>query len=92
MFDFVALTLPPGFSQFSLTLLRMSVTNEAEDILNDALEFLGGQPVIDNTIVKYGDLTLSTARKVTKFVFLIVQRYRVMSFRFSGRQSASLMY
>ena len=35
-----------------------------EDILNDSLAFLGGDPVVDSDIVCYGPLTLTIAPKV----------------------------
>jgi len=38
----------------------------AEDILNDSLAFLGGQPVVDNEIICYGSLRLSVAPKEGK--------------------------
>ncbi|KAF8965043.1 hypothetical protein BDZ97DRAFT_1813351 [Flammula alnicola] len=45
----------------------MSLTNlDNEDILSDALEFLGGKPVIDDSIVRYGPLVLTLAPKEGK--------------------------
>ena len=35
-----------------------------ENILNDSLAFLGGNPVVDNDTVSYGPLTLTIAPKV----------------------------
>lgn len=35
-----------------------------EDILSDALEFLGGKPVIDDDVIQYGPLQLTVASKV----------------------------
>jgi hypothetical protein len=35
------------------------------DILNDALEFLGGSRAVEDEIIKYGDLQLTVAAKVT---------------------------
>lgn len=37
---------------------------ENEDILSDSLEFLGGKPVVDDTIIQYGPLVLTLAPKV----------------------------
>lgn len=37
---------------------------DAEDILNDALAFLGGEPVVNDDSVRYGPLTISVAAKV----------------------------
>ena len=37
---------------------------ENEDILSDSLEFLGGEPVIDDSKILYGPLVLSLAPKV----------------------------
>ena len=63
---------------------------ENEDILSDSLEFLGGEPVIDDSKILYGPLVLSLAPKVwstsipqsnlslARFSFLIIL----------GRQSA----
>lgn len=41
-------------------------TNElkSEDILSDALEFLGGQPAVEEDIIHYGPLVLTLAPKV----------------------------
>ncbi|KAF8903337.1 hypothetical protein CPB84DRAFT_1678048 [Gymnopilus junonius] len=36
---------------------------DAEDILSESLEFLGGQPVIDDNIIRYGPLVLSLPPK-----------------------------
>jgi nicotinamide N-methyltransferase len=41
-----------------------AVDLDNEDILSDALEFLGGKPVIDDTIIRYGPLQLTLAPKV----------------------------
>ncbi|KDR79972.1 hypothetical protein GALMADRAFT_62054 [Galerina marginata CBS 339.88] len=42
----------------------MSLTEQdAEDILSESLEFLGGKPVIDDSIVRYGPLVLTLAPK-----------------------------
>ncbi|KAJ3849634.1 hypothetical protein EV368DRAFT_46900 [Lentinula lateritia] len=38
----------------------------SEDILNDALLFLGGKPVVENEIISYGDLKLTVAPKEGK--------------------------
>ncbi|RDB29774.1 Protein N-methyltransferase NNT1 [Hypsizygus marmoreus] len=38
----------------------------SEDILNEALAFLGGEPVVDNDVVNYGPLTLRIAAKEGK--------------------------
>jgi hypothetical protein len=38
-----------------------------EDILNDSLAFLGGDPVVDDNVVTYGPLTLTIAPKVSCF-------------------------
>ncbi|KAF8174073.1 hypothetical protein BJ912DRAFT_1077728 [Pholiota molesta] len=40
-----------------------AVDLDNEDILSDALEFLGGKPVIDDTIIRYGPLQLTLAPK-----------------------------
>ena len=40
-----------------------SVMDVAEDILNDALTFFGGEKVVDQ-VIQYGPLTLSVAPKV----------------------------
>ncbi|KAJ7441764.1 hypothetical protein B0H11DRAFT_2095461 [Mycena galericulata] len=40
--------------------------DDPADILNDALEFLGGQQVVDDEIIKYGDLQLTVAAKEGK--------------------------
>ena len=37
---------------------------ENEDILSDSLEFLGGEPVIDDSKILYGPLVLSLPPKV----------------------------
>ncbi|KAL0956916.1 hypothetical protein HGRIS_003020 [Hohenbuehelia grisea] len=34
-----------------------------EDILNDSLEFLGGQRVVDSEVIRYGPLSLTVAPK-----------------------------
>ncbi|KAJ3502405.1 hypothetical protein NLJ89_g8903 [Agrocybe chaxingu] len=39
---------------------------ESEDILSEALEFLGGKPIIDDTIIRYGPLVLTLAPKEGK--------------------------
>ncbi|GLB42338.1 putative lysine methyltransferase [Lyophyllum shimeji] len=39
---------------------------DAEDILNESLAFLGGQPVIDDSVVNYGPLSLQIAPKEGK--------------------------
>ncbi|KAG5338498.1 hypothetical protein C0989_007270 [Termitomyces sp. Mn162] len=39
------------------------MNDDPEDILNDSLAFLGGQPVIDDSFVYYGPLTLQIAQK-----------------------------
>jgi hypothetical protein len=36
----------------------------SEDILNDALNFLGGTPVLEDDTIRYGPLTLTVAPKV----------------------------
>jgi EEF1A N-terminal glycine/lysine methyltransferase len=41
--------------------------DEPEDILNDSLVFLGGNPVVDSDTVSYGPLTLTIAPKVLLF-------------------------
>ncbi|PPQ66528.1 hypothetical protein CVT26_009501 [Gymnopilus dilepis] len=38
--------------------------HDAEDILSESLEFLGGQPVIDDSLIRYGPLVLSLPPKV----------------------------
>ncbi|KNZ78300.1 Putative nicotinamide N-methyltransferase, partial [Termitomyces sp. J132] len=40
-----------------------TMNDDPEDILNDSLAFLGGQPVIDDSFVYYGPLTLQIAQK-----------------------------
>jgi nicotinamide N-methyltransferase len=40
------------------------------DILQDALEFLGGRKVIEDEIIKYGDLQLTVAPKVDSIVLV----------------------
>lgn len=59
---------------------------ESEDIFSDSLEFLGGQPVTDDSKILYGPLVLSLAPKVCcksylcqVFAFLMI---------ILGRQSA----
>ena len=49
-------------------LLQMS-TNElrSEDILSDALEFLGGKPVVEDDTIRYGPLILTLPQKVRYF-------------------------
>ncbi|KAG6917117.1 hypothetical protein DXG01_003783 [Tephrocybe rancida] len=42
--------------------------DDPEDILNDSLAFLGGQPVIDDDIVRYGPLSLQIAPKEGKLI------------------------
>lgn len=42
----------------------MNLNVESEDILSDALEFLGGKPVVDDSVIRYGALTLTLAPKV----------------------------
>jgi nicotinamide N-methyltransferase len=37
-----------------------------EDILNDALALLGGNPVIQDEVIKYGPLELTVAPKARK--------------------------
>ncbi|KAJ2925267.1 hypothetical protein H1R20_g11850, partial [Candolleomyces eurysporus] len=39
------------------------MSNDYEDILKDSLEFLGGKPVIDEEVIKYGPLALTVAPK-----------------------------
>ncbi|KAF9528434.1 hypothetical protein CPB83DRAFT_854613 [Crepidotus variabilis] len=39
---------------------------DSEDILQDALEFLGGSPVIDDSVIRYGPLELTVAPKEGK--------------------------
>ncbi|KAF9010213.1 hypothetical protein BDQ17DRAFT_1347756 [Cyathus striatus] len=41
-------------------------TEDYEDILRDSLEFLGGNPVIDNDVIKYGPIQLTVAPKACK--------------------------
>jgi hypothetical protein len=43
----------------------MSDNEDPADILNDALEFLGGTKVVGDEVIKYGDLHLTVAAKVT---------------------------
>ncbi|KAJ3732918.1 hypothetical protein DFJ43DRAFT_1070248 [Lentinula guzmanii] len=45
---------------------QYSEEQSAEDILNDALLFLGGQPVIDDEVISYGPLKLTVAPKAGK--------------------------
>lgn len=40
---------------------------DPEDILNDALEFLGGRQVVEDEVIKYGDLQLTVAAKVAPY-------------------------
>ena len=40
------------------------MSDDYEDILKDSLEFLGGKPVIDEEVIKYGPLALTVAPKV----------------------------
>ena len=53
-------------SMISYTELEVMTTAqlENEDILSDSLEFLGGEPVIDDSKILYGPLVLSLAPKV----------------------------
>ena len=44
----------------------MTDLEDPEDILNDALAFLGGTRVVDDEIIKYGALQLTVAAKVTR--------------------------
>ncbi|KII87822.1 hypothetical protein PLICRDRAFT_42330 [Plicaturopsis crispa FD-325 SS-3] len=44
----------------------LSNQEDAEDILHDALAFLGGEPVIDNDTVSYGEIVLTVAAKAGK--------------------------
>ncbi|KAH9478567.1 Protein N-terminal and lysine N-methyltransferase EFM7 [Psilocybe cubensis] len=45
------------------------VTDEdAEDILAEALEFLGGKPVIENNFIRYGSLVLTLAPKANSLL------------------------
>lgn len=46
----------------------LSNQEDAEDILHDALAFLGGEPVIDNDTVSYGEIVLTVAAKVSLYV------------------------
>ncbi|RXW17445.1 hypothetical protein EST38_g8418 [Candolleomyces aberdarensis] len=39
------------------------MSDDYEDILKDSLEFLGGKPVIDEEVIKYGPLALTVAPK-----------------------------
>ncbi|KAF9051721.1 hypothetical protein BJ165DRAFT_1450810 [Panaeolus papilionaceus] len=41
---------------------------DSEDILSESLEFLGGKPVIDDTKIQYGPLTLTLAPKEGKAI------------------------
>ncbi|KAJ7108705.1 hypothetical protein C8R44DRAFT_714024 [Mycena epipterygia] len=41
-------------------------SEDPEDILNDALEFLGGRQVVEDEVIKYGDLQLTVAAKEGK--------------------------
>ncbi|KAJ3747870.1 hypothetical protein DFH05DRAFT_1393529 [Lentinula detonsa] len=45
---------------------QYSEEQSAEDILNDALLFLGGRPVIDDEVISYGPLKLTVAPKAGK--------------------------
>lgn len=40
------------------------MAQSSEDILNDALSFLGGNPVVDDEVISYGPLRLTVAPKV----------------------------
>ncbi|PPQ69679.1 hypothetical protein CVT24_001212 [Panaeolus cyanescens] len=44
---------------------------DSEDILSEALEFLGGKPVVDDTEIHYGPLTLTLAPKEGKAITLL---------------------
>lgn len=44
---------------------KLGVTEDVEDILQDSLEFLGGDPVsIEDGTVRYGPLALTVSPKV----------------------------
>jgi len=44
----------------------MGELEDAEDILNESLAFLGGEPVLDNDVVHYGQIRLRIAPKVSE--------------------------
>ncbi|KAJ7468060.1 hypothetical protein FB451DRAFT_1352434 [Mycena latifolia] len=54
----------------------MTGLEDPADILNDALAFLGGSKVVEDEIIKYGDLQLTVAAKVTRmqvdFTYLLL--------------------
>jgi hypothetical protein len=69
------------FTWFLLCYLyKIMATDEAsnEDILSEALEFLGGKPVIDDDIISYGPLKLTLAQKVRIELFLCPGRISLL--------------
>lgn len=52
----------PAIALFTMSPPSMDV--DAEDILSESLEFLGGKPVIEEDIIHYGPLVLTVAPKV----------------------------
>ncbi|KAJ7032000.1 hypothetical protein C8F04DRAFT_1108868 [Mycena alexandri] len=53
-------------SQFLPLYIRNERMSGPEDILNDALEFLGGNKVVEDEVITYGDLRLTVAAKEGK--------------------------
>lgn len=46
----------------------MDHEESTEDILNDSLAFLGGDPVVNSDTVSYGPLTLTIAPKEGQYI------------------------
>jgi len=61
---------------------------DIEGILSDSLEFLGGKPVVDDSVIHYGPLVLTLAPKVCLLLssYLLIHSHYIS---LSGRQSAS---
>jgi hypothetical protein len=61
----------------------MSDNEDPADILNDALEFLGGTKVVGDEVIKYGDLHLTVAAKVTS---IGLKRFEFLSDVYARRE------
>ncbi|KAF8068931.1 hypothetical protein FPV67DRAFT_1668980 [Lyophyllum atratum] len=63
----------------------------SEDILNDSLAFLGGQPVIDDSVVNYGPLSLRIAPKEGKANTLLADHLFSPALYFAERIERGLL-
>ncbi|PPQ81672.1 hypothetical protein CVT25_013350 [Psilocybe cyanescens] len=48
--------------------IHQGTEEDAEDILAEALQFLGGKPVIDDSLIRYGSLALTLAPKANSLL------------------------